>query len=90
VYRTVRMFEENGILSRLDLGDGRARYEEMPESHHDHLIDTRSGKIIEFNDPELEALQERIAARLGYKLVDHRLELFGIPLDDKDGKKGKA
>jgi Fur family ferric uptake transcriptional regulator len=90
VYRTVRMFEENGILSRLDLGDGRARYEEMPESHHDHLIDTRSGKIIEFNDPELEALQERIAIRLGYKLVDHRLELFGVPLDDKDGKKGKA
>jgi Fur family ferric uptake transcriptional regulator len=90
VYRTVRMFEENGILSRLDLGDGRARYEEMPESHHDHLIDTRSGKIIEFNDPELEALQDRIAARLGYKLVDHRLELFGVPLDDKDGKKGKA
>lgn len=90
VYRTVRMFEENGILSRLDLGDGRARYEEMPESHHDHLIDTRSGKIIEFNDPELEALQDRIAARLGYKLVDHRLELFGVPLDDKDGKTGKA
>src|SRR3546814_9448237 len=57
VYRTVRMFEENGILSRLDLGDGRARYEEMPESHHDHLIDTRSGKIIEFNDPEIEALR---------------------------------
>jgi Fur family ferric uptake transcriptional regulator len=89
VYRTVRMFEENGILSRLDLGDGRARYEEMPESHHDHLIDTRSGKIIEFNDPEIEALQEKIAARLGYKLVDHRLELFGVPLDDKsDAKKG--
>lgn len=91
VYRTVRMFEENGILSRLDLGDGRARYEEMPESHHDHLIDTRSGRIIEFNDPELEALQEKIAARLGYKLVDHRLELFGVPLDDKDGgKKDKS
>lgn len=91
VYRTVRMFEENGILSRLDLGDGRARYEEMPESHHDHLIDTRSGKIIEFNDPELEALQEKIAARLGYKLVDHRLELFGVPLDDKGTvKKGKS
>lgn len=90
VYRTVRMFEENGILSRLDLGDGRARYEEMPESHHDHLIDTRSGKIIEFNDPEIEALQEKIAARLGYKLVDHRLELFGVPLDEKDGKKAKG
>lgn len=88
VYRTVRMFEENGILSRLDLGDGRARYEEMPESHHDHLIDTRSGKIIEFNDPEIEALQEKIAAKLGYKLVDHRLELFGVPLDDKEKKKG--
>lgn len=87
VYRTVRMFEENGILSRLDLGDGRARYEEMPEAHHDHLIDTRSGKIIEFNDPELEELQEKIAARLGYRLVDHRLELFGVPLDDKDKKK---
>lgn len=90
VYRTVRMFEENGILSRLDLGDGRARYEEMPESHHDHLIDMRSGKIIEFNDPEIEALQEKIAAKLGYKLVDHRLELFGVPLDDREGgKKGK-
>src|SRR3546814_9157971 len=60
----------------------------MPESHHDHLIDTRSGKIIEFNDPEIEALQEKIAARLGYRLVDHRLELFGVPLDDKaDGRK---
>ncbi|WP_298720354.1 Fur family transcriptional regulator [uncultured Ferrovibrio sp.] len=92
VYRTVRMFEENGILSRLDLGDGRARYEEMPEAHHDHLIDMRSGKIIEFNDPELEELQERIAAKLGYKLVDHRLELFGVPLDDTEAapKKGKA
>ena len=91
VYRTVRMFEENGILSRLDLGDGRARYEEMPEAHHDHLIDTRSGRIIEFNDPELEALQEKIAARLGYRLVDHRLELFGVPLDDKaDPKKTAA
>lgn len=90
VYRTVRMFEENGILSRLDLGDGRARYEEMPESHHDHLIDTRSGKIIEFNDPELEDLQEKIAKRLGYRLVDHRLELFGVPLDDPEAdKKGK-
>src|SRR3546814_9143982 len=75
VYRTVRMFAENGILSRLDLGDGRARYEEMPASHHDHLIDTRSGKIIEFNDTEIEALQEKIATRLGYSLVDHRLEL---------------
>ncbi|HEX6957024.1 MAG TPA: Fur family transcriptional regulator [Ferrovibrio sp.] len=91
VYRTVRMFEENGILSRLDLGDGRARYEEMPESHHDHLIDTRSGKIIEFNDPELEALQEKIAARLGYKLVDHRLELFAVPLGDGgERKKSKS
>ncbi len=88
VYRTVRLFEEAGILSRLDFGDGRARYEEMPESHHDHLIDTRTGTIIEFNDPEIEALQEKIAAKLGYRLVDHRLELYGVPLGDTDPAKG--
>lgn len=89
VYRTVRLFEEAGILSRLDFGDGRARYEETPEAHHDHLIDMRSGRIIEFNDPEIEALQERIAARLGYRLVDHRMELYGVALNDPgtDGKK---
>jgi Fur family transcriptional regulator, ferric uptake regulator len=85
VYRTVRLFEEAGILARHDFGDGRARYEEVPETHHDHLIDTRSGKVIEFHDDEIEELQARIAARLGYKLVDHRLELYGVPLkSDKD------
>jgi Fur family transcriptional regulator, ferric uptake regulator len=80
VYRTVRLFEEAGILARHDFGDGRARYEEVPETHHDHLIDTRSGKVIEFHDDEIEELQAKIAARLGYKLVDHRLELYGVPL----------
>ena len=85
VYRTVRLFEEAGILARHDFGDGRARYEEVPETHHDHLIDTRSGKVIEFHDDEIEELQAKIAARLGYKLVDHRLELYGVPLkSDKD------
>lgn len=89
VYRTVRLFEEAGILNRLDFGDGRARYEETPEAHHDHLIDMRTGRIIEFNDPEIEALQERIAARLGFRLVGHRLELYGVPLDDS-GSDGKS
>lgn len=81
VYRTVRLFEEAGIIAKLDFGDGRARYEEMPDSHHDHLIDTRSGRVIEFQDPEIEALQERIARKLGYRLIDHRLELYCVPLD---------
>ena len=83
VYRTVRLFEESGILERHDFRDGRSRYEESPEAHHDHLIDTKSGKVIEFVDPEIERLQQEIARRLGYRLVDHRLELYGIPLDDK-------
>ena len=78
VYRTVRLFEEAGILDRHDFGDGRARYEEVPEEHHDHLIDIRSGRVVEFQDAEIELLQERIAIRLGYKLVGHRLELFGV------------
>ncbi len=81
VYRTVRLFEEAGILERHDFGDGRARYEAAPEAHHDHMIDVESGKVIEFVDPELEALQRRIAERLGYRLVDHRLELYGVRLD---------
>jgi Fur family ferric uptake transcriptional regulator len=81
VYRTVRLFEEAGILDRHDFGDGRARYEAAPEAHHDHLIDVESGNVIEFVDPELEALQRQIAERLGYRLVDHRLELFGVRLD---------
>src|SRR6195952_1424025 len=80
VYRTVRLFEEAGILERHDFGDGRARYEAAPEAHHDHMIDVESGIVIEFVDPDLEALQRQIAERLGYRLVDHRLELFGVRL----------
>ena len=85
VYRTVRLFEEAGILDRHDFGDGRARYEAAPEAHHDHMIDVESGKVIEFVDPELEALQREIAEKLGYRLVDHRMELFGVKLERKDG-----
>ena len=81
VYRTVRLFEEAGILDRHDFGDGRARYEAAPEAHHDHMIDVESGKVIEFVDPELEALQRQIAERLGFRLVDHRMELFGVKLE---------
>lgn len=81
VYRTVRLFEEAGILDRHDFGDGRARYEAAPEAHHDHLIDVETGKVVEFVDPELEALQRQIAERLGFRLVDHRLELYGVRLD---------
>ena len=88
VYRTVRLFEESGILERHDFRDGRSRYEEVPDTHHDHLIDMKAGKVIEFVDPEIERLQHEIAKRLGYKLVDHRLELYGVPLDDKT-KPGK-
>ncbi|WP_050523447.1 Fur family transcriptional regulator [Pseudorhodobacter wandonensis] len=80
VYRTVNLFEEAGILEKLEFGDGRARYEDAERDHHDHLIDLHSGEVIEFVDPEIEALQERIAARLGYKLKGHRLELFGVPI----------
>ena len=81
VYRTVKLFEDAGIIERHDFGDGRARYETLPEEHHDHLIDLRSGTVIEFRDEEIEKLQERIARKLGYKLVDHRLELYAVPLD---------
>lgn len=84
VYRTVRLFEEAGILDRHDFGDGRARYEAAPEAHHDHLIDVETGRVIEFVDPELEALQRQIAERLGYRLVDHRMELYGVSLNRKD------
>ncbi|AOR76728.1 MULTISPECIES: Fur family transcriptional regulator [Sphingomonadaceae] len=86
VYRTVRLFEEAGILDRHDFGDGRARYEAAPEAHHDHMIDVESGQVIEFVDPELEALQRQIAERLGYRLVDHRMELYGVRLDREDGE----
>lgn len=80
VYRTVKLFEEAGILERLEFGDGRARYEDAERDHHDHLIDLNSGEVIEFVDPEIEALQERIAAKLGYRLKGHRLELYGVPI----------
>ena len=83
VYRTVRLFEEAGILERHDFGDGRARYEAAPESHHDHLIDVESGKVIEFVDPELEQLQRQIAEKMGFRLVDRRMELYGVSLDRK-------
>ncbi len=79
VYRTVKLFEEAGILERLEFGDGRARYEDAERDHHDHLIDMNSGEVIEFVDPEIEALQEKIAAKLGYELRGHRLELYGVP-----------
>ncbi|HEY0650254.1 Fur family transcriptional regulator [Phenylobacterium sp.] len=82
VYRTVRLFEEAGIIDRHDFRDGRSRYEEHTEAHHDHLIDMKSGKVVEFVDDEIEALQVAIAKKLGYKLVDHRLELYGVPIEE--------
>ncbi len=81
VYRTVRLFEEVHILERHDFGDGRARYEEAPEEHHDHLIDVQSGKVVEFQNERIEALQREVAKQLGYELVDHRLELFGVSIE---------
>jgi Fur family transcriptional regulator, ferric uptake regulator len=80
VYRTVKLFDEAGILDKLEFGDGRARYEDAEREHHDHLIDLNSGEVIEFVDEEIEALQERIAQKLGYTLKGHRLELYGVPL----------
>lgn len=88
VYRTVRLFEEAGIIARHEFRDGRARYEEAPQDHHDHLIDMKTGKVIEFMDEEIEALQAAIARRLGYRLIDHRLELYGVPLDVAEDSKG--
>jgi Fur family ferric uptake transcriptional regulator len=85
VYRTVRLFEEAGIISRHDFRDGRSRYEEAPEAHHDHLIDMKTGQVVEFMDDEIERLQSLIARRLGYKLIDHRLELYGVPLPESEG-----
>jgi len=84
VYRTVKLFEEASILDRHDFGDGRARYEERPEEHHDHLIDVNSGAVIEFTNEEIERLQEAVAKELGYRLVGHRLELYGIKMKTKD------
>ncbi len=88
VYRTVRLLEESGILERHDFRDGRSRYEEMPDEHHDHLIDVQTGKVIEFHNDQIEELQRLVAEKLGYKLIDHRLELYGVALDisSADGK----
>ncbi|WP_394177810.1 Fur family transcriptional regulator [Yoonia maritima] len=80
VYRTVKLFEESGILEKHEFGDGRARYETADRDHHDHLIDMHTGEVIEFLDPEIEALQERIATKLGYELKGHRLELYAVPI----------
>jgi len=85
VYRTVRLFEEAGILERHDFRDGRSRYEEVTDDHHDHLIDLQSGKVIEFTNEAIEKLQIEVARELGYELVDHRLELYGVPI--KNGRK---
>jgi len=84
VYRTVRLFEDAGILERVDFRDGRARYEEASSEHHDHLIDLQSGQIIEFHNEKIEQLQELVARELGYRLVDHRLELFAVKLKSDD------
>lgn len=86
VYRTVKLFEEASILERHDFGDGRARYEERPEEHHDHLIDVKTGKVIEFTNEEIERLQTEVAKTLGYRLVDHRLELYGVRLSAEESK----
>jgi Fur family ferric uptake transcriptional regulator len=84
VYRTVKLFEDGGILEKRDFGDGRARYEVASEQHHDHLIDVRSGRVIEFRNEEIEKLQRVVARELGYRLIDHRLELFAVPLQDEE------
>ena len=84
VYRTIKLFEENNIIEKHEFKDGKFRYEEVPEEHHDHLIDIKSGKVIEFQNDEIEKLQKKAAEKLGYKLVDHRLELYGIPIKSKE------
>ena len=88
VYRTVRLFEEAGLLDRHDFGDGRSRYEQSSDDHHDHLVDVQSGTIIEFHDEEVEELQRQIAARLGYSLIGHRMELYGVKLKNTSEKPG--
>jgi Fur family ferric uptake transcriptional regulator len=87
VYRTVNLFEEAGLITKHDFKDGRARFELIPDEHHDHLIDVRSGTVIEFRNEEIEAIQEVIAKRLGYRLVDHRLELYAVPITPTDRTK---
>jgi len=89
VYRTVKLFEEAGILERHEFGDGRARYEEATDEHHDHLIDMQTGEVIEFVNDEVERLQEQIARELGYYLVDHRLELYGVKLDEVERRRSQ-
>ena len=84
VYRTVRLFEEASILERHDFGDGRARYEEVADEHHDHLIDIETGEVIEFSNADIEKIQEQVARQLGYRLVDHRLELYAVRLGRAD------
>ncbi len=84
VYRTMRLFEEAGIITRHDFGDGRARYEELPDEHHDHLINVKTGEVVEFINEEIERLQERVARDLGFRLVDHRLELYAVPLESEE------
>ena len=83
VYRTVKLFEDSGIIERHDFREGRARYEQIPDTHHDHLINLRTGEVIEFRSEEIEKLQAEVARRLGYQLVDHRLELYALPFDQK-------
>ena len=90
VYRTIRLFEECSVLEKHDFGDGRARYEEASREHHDHLIDMGSGKVIEFQNTDIERLQRDVARQLGYELVDHRLELYGIPLGEKGVDEGEG
>ncbi len=87
VYRTVRLFEDAGILTRHDFRDGRSRYEEAQVEHHDHLIDVKTGQVIEFVNEEIEALQEEVARKLGFRLVGHKLELYGVPIDPAARKK---
>jgi Fur family ferric uptake transcriptional regulator len=87
VYRTVKLFEDAGIIERHDFREGRARYEQIPDTHHDHLINLRTGAVVEFQSDEIERLQAEIARRLGYRLVDHRLELYAVPLEDEKSKR---
>lgn len=87
VYRTVKLFEDAGIIERHDFREGRARYEQIPDTHHDHLINLRTGDVVEFQSDEIERLQAEIARQLGYRLVDHRLELYAVPLEDEKAKR---
>jgi Fur family ferric uptake transcriptional regulator len=90
VYRTVRLFEEANILARHDFGDGRSRYEEMPSDHHDHLVDMQTGRVVEFRNEEIEKLQRKVAQELGYRLIDHRLELYAVPVESNRVEIGRS